>query len=92
MFVWVKIPSLENTYDLAMKDCLEKGLFVLPGEAFNYDSTKPSQYIRLCYSYSTPDEVEKVRFFSHFIVFSNEKTKRLIFVFHFRASKYWLPR
>ena len=61
MFVWVKIPSVKNTFDLAMKDCLKKGIFVLPGVAFHYNSEKPSQYVRLCYSYATSEEMEKVR-------------------------------
>ena len=46
--------------ELADKECISRGIFVIPGHAFNYDRSKPEQHIRLSYSYATPEEIDKV--------------------------------
>lgn len=60
MFLWIKIKSIDNTLDLVMNKCVPQGLFLLPGNAFNYDSSKPNCYLRLSYSYASPEEIDKV--------------------------------
>lgn len=59
MFVWVKVNGIENISDLATKKCISEGIFLVPGHACNYDSLKPDQHIRLCYSYATPEQIDK---------------------------------
>ncbi|XP_029042797.1 kynurenine/alpha-aminoadipate aminotransferase, mitochondrial-like [Osmia bicornis bicornis] len=59
MFVWIKVNEIENVLELVTEKCISKGIFVLPGHAFNYDFSDPEQHIRLCYSYSTPDQIDK---------------------------------
>lgn len=62
MFVWVKIPGVKDVFDIVMNNCIPNGVFVLPGNAFNYDINQPDQHIRLCYSYATPQEIDKVQY------------------------------
>lgn len=60
MFVWVKITAVDGVFDLVWNECKAAGVLLLPGTAFNYDSDRVTQYIRLCYSYATADELDKV--------------------------------
>ncbi|XP_078034851.1 kynurenine/alpha-aminoadipate aminotransferase, mitochondrial isoform X2 [Augochlora pura] len=59
MFVWIKLPGIKDVSQLAKEKSLSKGIFIIPGHAFNCDSSKPDQHIRLSYSYATPAEIEK---------------------------------
>ncbi|XP_066602819.1 kynurenine/alpha-aminoadipate aminotransferase, mitochondrial-like [Prorops nasuta] len=59
MFFWIKVNGVNSVYDMVMKNCVKNGVFVLPGNAFNVDPDKPSQYLRICYSYATPEEIDK---------------------------------
>ncbi|XP_076283098.1 kynurenine/alpha-aminoadipate aminotransferase, mitochondrial [Lasioglossum baleicum] len=59
MFVWIKITGVEDVTELAIKKCVSHGLFVIPGHAFNSDSSKPDQHLRLSFSFSTPEQIEK---------------------------------
>ncbi|XP_054011203.1 kynurenine/alpha-aminoadipate aminotransferase, mitochondrial-like [Hylaeus anthracinus] len=58
MFFWVKVNKLEDVMDLAVNKCASEGVFLIPGNAFNYNLEK-SQYLRLSYSSSTAEEIEK---------------------------------
>ena len=51
---------MKNVMELADKECISCGIFIIPGHAFNYDRSKPEQHIRLSYSYATPEEMDKV--------------------------------
>ncbi|XP_076758302.1 kynurenine/alpha-aminoadipate aminotransferase, mitochondrial [Xylocopa sonorina] len=66
MFVWLNIKGLKDVMQLADKKCLSQGVFLLPGHAFNYDNSKPDVHLRLCYSYATPEEIDKVCIFFRF--------------------------
>jgi len=46
--------------DLVMKKCVPQGAIVVPGNAFYYDPSKPSKYLRLSFSYSSPEDMDKV--------------------------------
>ncbi|XP_024946214.1 kynurenine/alpha-aminoadipate aminotransferase, mitochondrial [Cephus cinctus] len=59
MFVWIKILGVEDVFDLVMKKLIPNGVFALPGNAFNFDISVSDQHLRLCYSYATPDEIDK---------------------------------
>ncbi|CAD1479445.1 unnamed protein product, partial [Heterotrigona itama] len=60
MFVWLKVNKIKDVMELADKECISHGIFVIPGHAFNYDRSKPEQHIRLSYSFSTPEEIDEV--------------------------------
>ena len=60
MFLWIKVTAIDNTLDLALEKLVPNGVFVVPGNAFNYDGTKPDPHLRLCYSFATSEEVDKV--------------------------------
>ncbi|KZC06543.1 Kynurenine/alpha-aminoadipate aminotransferase, mitochondrial [Dufourea novaeangliae] len=62
MFVWIKVNGLDDVMELATKNCVSHGIFLVPGHAFNCDFGKPDQHLRLCYSYATTEEIEKVPF------------------------------
>lgn len=59
MFVWMKVNKVKDVMELADKECISQGIFVIPGHAFNYDRSKPEQHIRLSYSYATLEEIDK---------------------------------
>ncbi|GAB1865947.1 Kynurenine/alpha-aminoadipate aminotransferase mitochondrial [Camponotus japonicus] len=58
-FLWVKLISIDNVMDLVMKKCVPQGAIVVPGNAFYYDPSKPSKYLRLSFSYSSPEDMDK---------------------------------
>ncbi|XP_018369557.1 PREDICTED: kynurenine/alpha-aminoadipate aminotransferase, mitochondrial-like [Trachymyrmex cornetzi] len=60
MFFWIKLLGVNDTMDLVMNKCVPQGIFVLPGNAFNYDSSKDDCHLRLSYSYASPEEMDKV--------------------------------
>ena len=71
MFFWIKIKNVDDVSDLVMNECVPKGYFVLPGHAFQADPSKSCQYIRLCYSEASPENMDKVFYhlFLHFSIY-----------------------
>ncbi|KYM78913.1 Kynurenine/alpha-aminoadipate aminotransferase, mitochondrial [Atta colombica] len=59
MFFWIKVTVVNDTKDLVMNKCVPQGVFVLPGNAFNYDSSKHDCHLRLSYSYASLEEMDK---------------------------------
>ncbi|XP_043254692.1 kynurenine/alpha-aminoadipate aminotransferase, mitochondrial-like [Colletes gigas] len=59
MFIWMRVIDLEDVMEIAVKKCVSKGIFILPGHAFVLNPTKPEQHLRISYSYSTSEEIEK---------------------------------
>lgn len=59
MFVWLTVNRLKDVMELTREKCVSERIFLLPGQSFNYDRTKPDQHIRLSYSYATPEEIDK---------------------------------
>lgn len=60
MFAWVKVTAIDNTMDLVLNKCVPKGIFVLPGNYFFCDHSRPNNYLRLSYSYATNEDIDKV--------------------------------
>jgi len=60
MFLWIKVTIVDDILDLVMNKCVPQGIFVLPGNAFNYDFSKHDCHLRLSYSYSSLEEMDKV--------------------------------
>ncbi|CAL7950900.1 unnamed protein product [Xylocopa violacea] len=59
MFFWIRIKKMKDVMELASKKCTSQKIFLIPGHAFNYDRSKPDAHLRLCYSYATPEEIDK---------------------------------
>ncbi|CAG9568768.1 unnamed protein product [Danaus chrysippus] len=49
-FHWVKIRGLEDVRNMVFNTAFKHGLMLEPGHNFNYDSEKPSPYIRLTFT------------------------------------------
>ncbi|XP_054011217.1 kynurenine/alpha-aminoadipate aminotransferase, mitochondrial-like [Hylaeus anthracinus] len=59
MFVWMKVIGLDDVMDLAANKCSSRDVLFLPGHAHNYDLSQPDQYIRLSYTNTSAEEMEK---------------------------------
>lgn len=59
MFMWIRVTSVDNVFDLVMDKLIANGVLVVPGHAFNYDSNAPDQHLRLSYSYASLEKVDK---------------------------------
>ncbi|KAL0116175.1 hypothetical protein PUN28_011202 [Cardiocondyla obscurior] len=58
-FFWIKVTVVDNMMDFVLNKCVPQGIFILPGNAFNYSAAKHDSYLRLSYSYSSPEEIDK---------------------------------
>ncbi|XP_011251057.2 kynurenine/alpha-aminoadipate aminotransferase, mitochondrial [Camponotus floridanus] len=58
LFLWIKLTSIDNVLDLVMKKCVPQGVLVVPGNAFYYDPSKPSNHLRISFTIS-PEDMEK---------------------------------
>lgn len=59
LFLWIKVTAVDDVLDLANK-CVSQGVFVTPGNAFNYNSSKHDCHLRFSYSYPSLEEMDKV--------------------------------
>ncbi|XP_018585799.2 kynurenine/alpha-aminoadipate aminotransferase, mitochondrial isoform X2 [Scleropages formosus] len=60
MFLWIKLKGIVDTQQLIMERALEKEVLLVPGQAFNIDSSAPSPYVRAAFSQSTPQQIDEV--------------------------------
>ena len=75
MFIWLKLPSYINSFELFNKSIVEKVAFV-PCEVF-YTSSKATNYMRLNYSNARPEKIFKgIRILSKII--ENEEAKQYV--------------
>ncbi|XP_054846278.1 kynurenine/alpha-aminoadipate aminotransferase, mitochondrial [Eublepharis macularius] len=59
MFLWLKIKGISDTQHLIMEKALEKQVLLVPGRAFNIDSSEPSSYVRASFSLSSPSQIDQ---------------------------------
>ncbi|XP_053258818.1 kynurenine/alpha-aminoadipate aminotransferase, mitochondrial isoform X2 [Podarcis raffonei] len=59
MFLWMKIKGVPDTQELIMKKALEKQVLLVPGRAFNINSSDPSSYVRASFSLSSPSQIDQ---------------------------------
>ncbi|XP_077209708.1 kynurenine/alpha-aminoadipate aminotransferase, mitochondrial [Paroedura picta] len=59
MFLWIKIKGISDTQHLIMEKALEKQVLLVPGRAFNIDSSEPSSYVRASFSLSSPSQIDQ---------------------------------
>ncbi|XP_038611258.1 kynurenine/alpha-aminoadipate aminotransferase, mitochondrial isoform X2 [Tachyglossus aculeatus] len=58
MFLWIKIKDVPDTQQLIMEKALKKEVLLVPGSAFNIDSSDPSSYVRASFSLSSPEQMD----------------------------------
>lgn len=58
MFAWVKLHGVEDTAPFMMLLAEHHLVLTVPGSAFTPDSSAPSPYLRLSYSYCDPELIE----------------------------------
>uniref|UniRef100_A0A8B9G7H9 Aminoadipate aminotransferase n=1 Tax=Amazona collaria TaxID=241587 RepID=A0A8B9G7H9_9PSIT len=58
MFLWIKIKGISDTQQLIMEKALQKEVLLVPGGAFNINSSEPSSYVRASYSLSSPAQMD----------------------------------
>ncbi|XP_063985556.1 kynurenine/alpha-aminoadipate aminotransferase, mitochondrial-like [Diachasmimorpha longicaudata] len=59
MFIWIKLKTSHNALNLLMDKLIPNGVFMIPGSAFNYEDTPDDHHLRLCYSFSTEEEINR---------------------------------
>uniref|UniRef100_A0A8C3HPP3 Kynurenine/alpha-aminoadipate aminotransferase, mitochondrial n=1 Tax=Chrysemys picta bellii TaxID=8478 RepID=A0A8C3HPP3_CHRPI len=59
MFLWIKIKGVSDTQQLIMEKALQKEVLLVPGGAFNIDSSVPSSYVRASFSLSSPAQMDQ---------------------------------
>ncbi|XP_032659546.1 kynurenine/alpha-aminoadipate aminotransferase, mitochondrial isoform X1 [Chelonoidis abingdonii] len=59
MFLWIKIKGVSDTQQLITEKALQKEVLLIPGGAFNIDSSIPSSYVRASFSLSSPAQMDQ---------------------------------
>lgn len=59
MFLWMKLPGVQDTKDMIMKKAMKKEVLFVPGDVFDI-SEGTSQYIRACYSVCSDEDMDEV--------------------------------
>lgn len=62
MFLWLKVKPVRCLKTLVTKELVNNKLLVAPGYAFTWDPTDDSQYVRVSYSLTTEEAINKVTF------------------------------
>ncbi|XP_063834278.1 kynurenine/alpha-aminoadipate aminotransferase, mitochondrial [Ostrinia nubilalis] len=50
LFFWARVRGVEDVYKMVFDTAFNRGLMLVPGQAFAYDTSAPCQYIRLTFS------------------------------------------
>ncbi|VVC94946.1 unnamed protein product [Leptidea sinapis] len=58
LFYWLRLSGVPDVYNMVFNTALEKGLMLCPGQAFQYDTSAPSQHLRLTFSRIRPEDME----------------------------------
>merc|ERR1712179_420432 len=58
MFLWMKVPELESTWDMVMERGLAKNIMLMPGKAFQPDLDRPCHYLRAAFSVAPEEKFE----------------------------------
>ncbi|KAJ8390305.1 hypothetical protein AAFF_G00108740 [Aldrovandia affinis] len=59
MFLWIRLKGIADTQQLIMERALEKEVLLVPGGAFNINSSAPCPYVRAAFSLSTPEQMDE---------------------------------
>ena len=58
MFLWIRVPELNSTWDMIMERAMKKNIMLMPGKAFQPDVNKPCQYLRAAFSIAKEDKFD----------------------------------
>ncbi|KAM3939169.1 kynurenine/alpha-aminoadipate aminotransferase, mitochondrial isoform 2-T2 [Leptodactylus fuscus] len=59
MFLWMKIHGVPDTHQMIMLKAIRNEVLLVPGSAFNIDSSEPSSYVRASFSLSSPEKIDQ---------------------------------
>ncbi|KAM8938665.1 kynurenine/alpha-aminoadipate aminotransferase, mitochondrial [Pelodytes ibericus] len=59
MFLWMKIKGVSDTHQMIMLKAISNEVLLVPGSAFNIDSSEPSSYVRASFSLSSPEKIDQ---------------------------------
>lgn len=59
MFLWFKINGVKDTQAM-MERALQANVLLAPGNAFAFDTSKPSAYLRAAFSGATKEQMHEV--------------------------------
>ncbi|KAK5578532.1 hypothetical protein RB653_008204 [Dictyostelium firmibasis] len=59
MFIWFKLLGVEDSKALIFKKAVEKKVLLVPGISFSTDLSKPSQYVRACFSTASKEQMDE---------------------------------
>nr|DBA29085.1 TPA: hypothetical protein GDO54_009346 [Pyxicephalus adspersus] len=60
MFLWIKIKGVPDTHQMIMQKAISNQVLLVPGSAFNTNSSEPSSYVRASFSLSSPEQMDLV--------------------------------
>ncbi|KAM9329895.1 kynurenine/alpha-aminoadipate aminotransferase, mitochondrial [Gastrophryne carolinensis] len=58
LFLWIKIKGVPDTHQMIMQKAISNEVLLVPGSAFNIDSSEPSPYVRASFSLSSPEQMD----------------------------------
>lgn len=50
LFFWIRVNGVSDVYNMVFQTALQRGLMLVPGQAFLYDTSATCQYVRLTFS------------------------------------------
>ncbi|CAL4121765.1 unnamed protein product, partial [Meganyctiphanes norvegica] len=59
MFLWLRVPGVQDTWSMIMDNAVEAGVILVPGKAFMTDTNKPCQYMRAAFSLAAPEKIDQ---------------------------------
>jgi kynurenine/2-aminoadipate aminotransferase len=59
MFAWMRLKGVKDTKKLVMEDCRERGILMVPGNAFYADGDATSPFVRASFSVAPLDKLEE---------------------------------
>ncbi|KAM4810502.1 kynurenine/alpha-aminoadipate aminotransferase, mitochondrial [Rhinophrynus dorsalis] len=59
MFLWMNIKGVSDTHQMIMQKAISNEVLLVPGSAFNINSSDPSSYVRAAFSLSSPEQMDQ---------------------------------
>ncbi|MEE6460989.1 hypothetical protein FKM82_001165 [Ascaphus truei] len=59
MFLWIKVKGVADTHQMIMEKAMQKEVLLVPGSAFNIETTESSPYVRASFSISSPEQIDQ---------------------------------
>ncbi|XP_022837571.1 kynurenine/alpha-aminoadipate aminotransferase, mitochondrial [Spodoptera litura] len=59
LFFWLRVNGVDDVYNMVFHTAFQRGLMLVPGQAFLYDSNAPCPYLRLTFSKIRHEDMDK---------------------------------